>query len=250
MQVNDSDDDDAEQVAANEVSGAKYPLAHRCLDESEFKSVNQLESVLIASHETVMLMQKDQGVDPGTTHLLAASCKMLASDEKIQVVSGGEGDREHWKDMPATSLHPQWKLYRKVFVEEMDRRFKLSGHPGVHVLLCWKMNPSVDTTKKSHLFNGKSASFELMEGEYLQKLKRRSLVVEPVVGLPSPTGARTGAAGNSADGNSPIPTTPGGTTRTSALLTPKRRKLSVLGAMGQFKVTKPPMPHHTPPHSI
>ena len=44
--VLDSDDEDADQIAANEVMGSKYPLAaHRCLGQDKFKSVNQVESV-------------------------------------------------------------------------------------------------------------------------------------------------------------------------------------------------------------
>eukprot|EP00966_Prymnesium_polylepis_P086277 1997305-Prymnesium_polylepis.1 len=57
---------DAEQVAANRVANKKFPLAHRCLEAKEWKLANQLESVALSSHESVMLMQKGTGVDPGT----------------------------------------------------------------------------------------------------------------------------------------------------------------------------------------
>ena len=41
VHVLDSDAEDADQIAANEVMGSKYPFAHRCLGQDEFKSVNQ-----------------------------------------------------------------------------------------------------------------------------------------------------------------------------------------------------------------
>ena len=128
--------------------------------------------MLLASHETVMLMQKDQGVDPGTTHLLAAGCRTIASDDKVQLVSGAKGAKEQWKETHASSLDAPWRMCRRIFVEEMERRFKLKGHPGVHVLLCWKMNPSLDTSQQSQLFAFKSSVYELMEGEYMSKLRR------------------------------------------------------------------------------
>ena len=139
-------DTDAEQVAANVAADKKFPLAQRCLSQPEFRSCNQLESVLTPSHETVMLMQRLQGVDPGTAHILAAGCKSLNSAGTLMVVSGAEG-KEVWKEMNVLSLELAWRRYREIFAEEMTKRFKLNGHPGLHVILCWKMNPSVDTTK-------------------------------------------------------------------------------------------------------
>jgi len=165
-------DSDAEQVAANEAAGKKFPLSHRCLSSIEFKHANQLESVLLPSHETVTLMQKGSGIDPGTSHLLAIGCVSLTKSPKLLVVSGSEG-KEVWKEVHEASLEKMFRKYRTVFTEQMTKRFSMSSHPGVHVLRCWKMNPSVDTTKGGALFKNKPSVFELMEGEYLHRLRLR-----------------------------------------------------------------------------
>ena len=165
-------DSDAEQVAANEAAGKKFPLSHRCLSSIEFKHANQLESVLLPSHETVTLMQKGSGIDPGTSHLLAIGCVSLTKSPKLLVVSGSEG-KEVWKEVHEASLEKMFRKYRTVFTEQMTKRFSMSSHPGVHVLRCWKMNPSVDTTNGGALFNNKPSVFELMEGEYLHRLRLR-----------------------------------------------------------------------------
>ncbi|MDC0525961.1 hypothetical protein OAO87_03085 [bacterium] len=165
-------DSDAEQVVANEVAGKKFPLAHRCLNSVEFKQANQLESVMLPSHETVTLMQTGSGVDPGTSHLLAIGCVTLTKSPKLQVVSGSEG-HEVWKDVHETSIDKMFRMYRSIFSEQMEQRFSMTGHPGKHVLLCWKMNPSVDTTKSGALFVHKPSVYELMQGEYTHKLRMR-----------------------------------------------------------------------------
>ena len=67
--------------------------------------------MLLASHETVMLMQRDQGVDPGTTHLLAASCNTIACSEKVHLVSGKEGDQEYWKEVHASTIEAPWRFF-------------------------------------------------------------------------------------------------------------------------------------------
>ena len=118
-------------------------------------------------------------------------------------------------------------------MEKMQRRFKLNGHPGVHVLLCWKMNPSVDTSPQSRLFASKASVFELMEGEYMVKLKRRSLVIEPPPAAALHVTPAQAAAANTSGSTTATPSSPTGGKATPAPA--KRRKLSVLGAMTQFK---------------
>ena len=170
-------------MAANEVAGKKFPLAHRVLEGREWKLVNQLESVALSSHESVMLMQKNQGVDPGIVFLLALGCRNVNKSPKLQVVSGTEGN-EVWKEVHEASLDPMWRKYRSIMVEQLNKRFKLTGHPGKNTLLCLKMNPLVNTTSSAPLFQGKSSVHELMEGEYMHALKRRSMTMNYSHGPP------------------------------------------------------------------
>ena len=160
------------QVAANEASGKKFPLAHRCIGASEWKLASQLESVLTPSHELVSLMQLGSGMDPGTTHLLARSTTNVVANPRVQLVSGSEG-KETWKEVHEGTLDVMMRTYRREFVAQMKTRFSIDSHPGKHVLLCWKINPALDTSEQSTIFLGKPSVYQLMEGEYLHKLRHR-----------------------------------------------------------------------------
>ena len=124
--------------------------------------------------------------------------------------------------MNAASLEPAWRRYRELFVEEMTKRFKLGGHPGTHVILCWKMNPSVDTTRSSALFTGKSAVFDLMEGEYMLKLKSRSIAIAAPAPPPHTPAGTTEPAATTAPADRPA----GAATATPQPAAAKKRKLS------------------------
>lgn len=154
------------------VGQRKYPFANRCLSASEFKLNNQLESVLLPSHEAAMLFQLGSGIDPGTAFLLAQGVRSRNMSPKLQTVFG-VGEAETWKDTSAASLDSMFSRYRSILVEQLNARFRLSSHPGKEVLLCLKMNPLLNTSKESPLFKGKSAVHELMEGEYLHRLTLR-----------------------------------------------------------------------------
>jgi hypothetical protein len=231
---------DAEQVAANEASGKKFPLAQRCLEGKEWKQTNQLESVLLTSHESVMLMQKGTGVDPGTVFLLAQGCHNVNKSAKLNLVSGA-GEKEVWKDVHEASLDPMFRTYRRIMAEQLDQRFKLSGHPGREVLLCLKLNPLVDTSATSLLFQGKSSVRELMDGEYLRCLRLRSMAMAGPSADPAPSPAP-------ADGNAPSPATgaaatgAAATNAAAAASATKKRKVSVLGALQGYSLTAAPNP--------
>ena len=159
-------------MTANEVSGKKYPLAGRCLHSRDAKLVNQLESVLLSGHESMMVMQIGTGVDPATVFLLALGCRNINCSSKLQLVSGEEG-KEEWKEVHEAVLDSMFRKYRTIFAEQLQKRFQFNGHPGKPVLLCLKMNAIVDTSKHSPLFKDKSSVFELMEGEYMRALRPR-----------------------------------------------------------------------------
>ena len=56
------DRDDEAVIAANEVAGKEFALAHRLLDQRGFKHKALLESVLNYPHEVCLLLQKGEGV--------------------------------------------------------------------------------------------------------------------------------------------------------------------------------------------
>ena len=234
-------DSDADQVAANESAGKKFPLAHRCLSDTGFKQTNQLEGVLLPAHETVSIMQKASGMDPGTTYLLAASCHVMAKAGKLTIISGMEG-KETYKEMNEASLDTMFRTYRTEFALQMAKRFKLNSHPGVHVTLCWKMNPSINTLAESPLFTGKPSVYQLMEGEYMSKLRMRFLagstgkratpttVEVPVAPPLTHAQANPTDAGQAAAAAVPARPAPSPAVASSK----KRRKLSILDGVAQF----------------
>ena len=219
------------QVAANEASGKKFPLAQRCLEAKEFKLVNQLESVVLSSHESVMLMQKGTGVDPGIVFLLAAGCRDVNKSAKLHLVSGAEG-KEVWKEVHEASLDPMWRKYRTILSEQLEKRFHINGHPGKNVLLCLKMNPLVDTSASSALFQNKSSVFELCEGEYMRALKLRSLT------FPRPSTALAPASPASAPAAATTAITTLTLTATPATQPKKKQRmaLSVMGGMAKYQL--------------
>ena len=221
--------DPSHQVAANEAANKKFPLAHRCLEGREWKLVNQLESVALSSHESVMLMQKQQGVDPGIVFLLALGCRNVNKSTKVQLVSGAEG-KEVWKEVHEASLDSMWRKYRSIMVAQLEKRFNLNGHPGKDVLLCLKMNPLVNTSSSAApLFEGKSSVYELMEGEYMHVLKRRSMTIAGPSSSSAPAPAPTPK-------DSPAP-------NDSAIQQPKkkaRKSLSVMGGLTEYNLSSAP----------
>ena len=252
-EAGDEEDSDAEQVAANEVAGNKFPLAHRCLSTIEFKQVNQLESVLTPSHEAVSLMQHGSGVDPGTSHLMARVAHSLVKSPKLQVVNGSEG-HEVWKEVHEASLDKMFRTYRTIFVDQMAKRFNIGGHPGIHVLLCWKMNPSVDTSKSGALLGNQPSVHELMQGEYLYRMKIRYNHSfgsgSANVGTPLPPPIAGGAVGGGAlvttltttpAAATPAAATPAAATTATGPVAQSsksgKRKLLITGAMSQFQVS-------------
>ena len=182
----DSDDDRLERAARNcnddrlerAARNCKaYPLKHRLLSKAEFKINAQVESVLSHPGETSALLQTHAGIGLDDAYLMVSLLKQLNDAPRLAVVSGRD-ETESWDEVQTNKLHPMIKQFRIVFSSEIDKRFHITTTPSKHVLLALKMNPSIDTSREGPLFKNKPAAHALMEAEYKQKLRTRSLHIQ------------------------------------------------------------------------
>ena len=169
-----------EQEHANNISNKQYPLAHRCLSNTEFRHNDLFESVLNRAKEVTMLVQDEkkgwgEGMDIGVAWLAVKEMRDEACAERLEIVSGA-GNDEIWKEISGTSLPPMFQKFRKVFAKELTKRFQLDTTPSRHVQLALQMNPTVNVSADGPLLANKSAFHECMTGEYRRALKRQALL--------------------------------------------------------------------------
>ena len=216
-----------EQEHANNFANKQYPLAHRCLSNTEFRYNDLFESVLDRAKEVTMLVQDEkegwgEGLDIGVAWLAVKEMRDEACAERLEVVSGA-GDDETWKEISGTSLPQMFQKYRKVFAKELTKRFLLDTTPSRHVQLALQMNPTVNVSADGPLLAGKSAFYECMYAEYRRALKRQALQQQAA------------RAATAATATAPAPaaaTAPAAThTRPPATMPPAKRRRSLLGAV-------------------
>ena len=66
-----------------------------------------------------------------------------------------------------------FKKQRSVLAEQLEMRFKIDGTPDNNTLLALKMDPSVNTSAEDGIFSKRTATQQLMMGEYRRRLVRR-----------------------------------------------------------------------------
>ena len=238
----DSDGDSGDDLEEGcRAANKQYPLAHRCLSAGDFKSTEILESLLDRPREVTTVCQDSpkgfgEGIDLGLNHLIITDMRDEALADRVEIVSG-RVDTEVWKEVNASSLAPMFKTFRKEFAAQLTKRFNLDSTPTKHVLLALKMNPSLATGPDSPQMVGKTAKFELMEGEYQRALRRQAIRVHRGVAAAPEAPAQTPApvpVPVPARAPAPAPTT-APTTATPRAASPtnppgKRRK-GLLGAV-------------------
>ena len=247
-----------EQEHANNISNKQYPLAHRCLSNTEFRHNDLFESVLNRAKEVTMLVQDEkkgwgEGMDIGVAWLAVKEMRDEACAERLEIVSGA-GNDEIWKEISGTSLPPMFQKFRKVFAKELTKRFQLDTTPSRHVQLALQMNPTVNVSADGPLLANKSAFHECMTGEYRRALKRQALLQQaarrPAANTaPAPAAADAtvdaadAAANAAADAAATTTTTTPAPAHTPppATLPPAKRRRSLLGAVAVKQAGEAPV---------
>ena len=224
-EVSDGD----EQECANRIANNKYPLAHRCLTNEQFRHNDLFESVLDRAKEVTLLVQDakqgwGEGLDIGLAFMAIKEMRDEAVADRLEVVSG-HGASQSWKEISGGSLPRMFQIFRKTFAAELTKRFKLDTTPSSHVQLALQMNPSINVSVDGPLLIGKSAFYETMHACYRRALKRQALTqstAAPVLDTAAPAPA---PAANPSD--APIADAP---TAGEPLLKKRRSLLGVLVA--------------------
>ena len=239
--------DGEEQEHANRIANKLYPLAHRCLSNTEFRHNDLFESVLDPAKEATMLVQDEkagwgEGLDIGMAWLAIKEMRDEACAERLEVISGA-GNDESWKEIAGTSLPPMFQKFRKVFAKELTTRFRLDTTPSRHVQLALQMNPTVNVSADGPLLINKNAFYECMSGEYRRALKRQAVqqasqATRPAVAIapaPAPAPAPTDPP---TDPPAPATQPPAPATQPPAPATqpPAKRRRSLLGAVAVKQV--------------
>ena len=232
-----------EQEHANNIANKQYPLAHRCLSNTEFRYNDLFESVLDRAKEVTMLVQDEkdgwgEGLDIGVAWLAVKEMRDEACAERLEVVSGA-GDDETWKEISGTSLPQMFQKFRKVFAKELTKRFLLDTTPSRHVQLALQMNPTVNVSADGPLLAGKSAFCECMYAEYRRALKRQALqqqaasaATAATATAPAPAADADAADAAAAAAAAAAATAPAAThTPPPATQPPAKRRRSLLGAV-------------------
>ena len=232
-----------EQEHANNIANKQYPLAHRCLSNTEFRYNDLFESVLDRAKEVTMLVQDEkdgwgEGLDIGVAWLAVKEMRDEACAERLEVVSGA-GDDETWKEISGTSLPQMFQKFRKVFAKELTKRFLLDTTPSRHVQLALQMNPTVNVSADGPLLAGKSAFCECMYAEYRRALKRQALQQASQAARPAAANAPDPADANATAVNTTdVNTTDAALAAPAAAHTPPpapqppaKRRRSLLGAV-------------------
>ena len=163
------------EIINNYNNGVKYPLAHRCIDQTEFNVVAQLQSVLQDPFESQIIWQKQHGVGLSIGYRMAVEAMHASAiAPKIELVSG-EGDEKSWKTVAGCNVVTHLQKFRTLFAEQLDKRFQVTGCPDKHVLLALRMDPMLDTSSTGKIVEGKRAMLQLMEAEYIRALRYRYL---------------------------------------------------------------------------
>ena len=249
--VNDSDGiaDDLEEGAR--AANKQFPLAHRCLPTSDFRSTDILESLLDRAREITLLCQDErkgfgEGIDLGLNYLLLESARDEALADRVELVSG-RGASEAWKEVNANGLAPMFKIFRKEFASQLTTRFNLDTTPSKHVLMALKMNPSTASGIDSPQFAGKTGKYEVMEGEYIRAVRRHAIRVHGLVAQPSPTPHLPWQAVIDAQAAIDAANSPA---LAEQRLTPRERLQVVAGVAGSPAVITTPAPNTTMPTPI
>ena len=146
----------ARQRGSTSTSCKAFPLAHRCLSLSDFRSTDVLESLLDRPREMTTVCQDTtegygEGIDLGMNYLMITGARDEATADRVELVSGRGTDAspEVWKETNASSLPTMFRTFRKELAAQLTTRFSLDTTPSKHVLLALKMNPAIDTTCES-----------------------------------------------------------------------------------------------------
>ena len=236
--------DDLEE--AGRAASKAFPLAHRCMPLTDFRTSDIFESLLDRPREVTTVCQDTaegfgEGIDLGLNHLMIEGARNEATAERVELVSGRdtEASPEVWKEHNASGLPPMFKTFRKELASQLTTRFCLDTTPSKHVLLALKMNPSIDTGPDSKQMAGKTAKFEMTEAEYTRALRRqaiRTFTANSPAPAPAPAPAETPATETPAAAAEPAAAPPGA----------KRRKC-LLGAVALEHATVVDLTDH--PHT-
>lgn len=170
-----SDDESEGEDAADEGGSAtprgngQYPNRHRLLTNYDFDMNSQWESCLATPADVSAILQTHDKVRLDCAYLLMHTLLAQLEAPRLQVVQG-RASFESWEEFPVSRLHNMFKEFRKVMVQELVDRFKLRGTPNEHVLLCFKLNPFLETGRTGTLYSS-PATQTLMETTYKEKLR-------------------------------------------------------------------------------
>lgn len=170
---NESSDDasqDLSQEEAAEADHAKgtFPLRKRLLKNSEFKQNSQWESCLVSAAEVSAALQAQDGLSLEKAYLLMHTLRRQMEAPRLQMVSG-RFETESWEDVSSARLTQMFKDFRTVMVDELSSRF-FPGSPSEHVLLCFKLNPFLDSSASNPVLSAQTTQ-ELLQSTYHTKLR-------------------------------------------------------------------------------
>lgn len=145
-----------------------FPLRNRLLKHSEFKQNTQWESCLVSAAEVSAALQAQDGLSLEKAYLLMHTLRHQMEAPRLQVVSG-RFETESWEDISSARLTHMFKEFRSVMVEELSSRF-FPGSPSEHVLLCFKLNPFLDSSASNPVLSSQTTQ-ELLLSTYHTKLR-------------------------------------------------------------------------------
>lgn len=77
--------DGEDQEEGNRAANKEYPLAHRCISSSDFRSNEILESLLDRARETTLLSQDGEGLDLGMAYVILGAMRDEAKADRVEV---------------------------------------------------------------------------------------------------------------------------------------------------------------------
>ncbi|KAK3283181.1 hypothetical protein CYMTET_9110 [Cymbomonas tetramitiformis] len=172
-EVSDTEQCALGQEEANYAEGKAFPMQHRCLLPTEWRTNNFFESVLTTPHDISQALQKPSGAGLDFGYLLLLSLNTQLQQKVVDVVVGGEQD-EHWEPVAATALPAEVQRFRDILSREITTRCLTIDE---HVALALKLNVEVDTSHTG-LLCGKRAVLELMDAQYHRALRQRFLHIQ------------------------------------------------------------------------
>lgn len=121
-EVSDTEQCALGQEEANYAEGKAFPMQHRCLLPTEWRTNNFFESVLTTPHDISQALQKPSGAGLDFGYLLMLSLNTQLQQKVVDVVVGGEED-EQWEPVAATALPAEVQRFRDILSREITNRW-------------------------------------------------------------------------------------------------------------------------------